>query len=117
MFHTKHKAEIELNFFEYSNSKRYIAEPDIIEYNRNNKQQYDLILCVKTMKKYGIILDFKVKMITMDEVKKPMQNINYPRLGIPIFGSDFWDPHWKQNSDSVFNSEDFGQIFFFKFRC
>jgi hypothetical protein len=39
--------------------------------------QYDLILGVKTMKKYGIILDFKDKMITVDEVKLPMQNINY----------------------------------------
>ncbi len=29
------------------------------------------------MKKHGIILDFKNKMITVDEVKKPMQNINY----------------------------------------
>jgi hypothetical protein len=29
------------------------------------------------MKKYGIILDFKNKMITVDEVKMPMQNINY----------------------------------------
>jgi hypothetical protein len=29
------------------------------------------------MKKYGIILDFKNKMITVDEVKLPMQNINY----------------------------------------
>jgi hypothetical protein len=28
------------------------------------------------MKKYGIILDFKDKMITVDEVKLPMQNIN-----------------------------------------
>ncbi len=27
--------------------------------------------------KYGIILDFKDKMITVDEVKLPMQNINY----------------------------------------
>ncbi len=39
------------------------------------------------------------------------------RLGIPIFGSDFWDPHWKRNSNSLFNSKDSGQIFFFKFRC
>jgi hypothetical protein len=77
MFQTKHKAEIELNFFEYSNSKRYLAEPDIVEYNKNNKPQYDLILGVKTMKKYGIILNFKDKMITVDEVKLPMQNINY----------------------------------------
>jgi hypothetical protein len=29
------------------------------------------------MKKYGIILDFKDKMITLDEVNLPMQNINY----------------------------------------
>jgi hypothetical protein len=29
------------------------------------------------MKKYGIILDFNDKMITVDEVKLPMQNINY----------------------------------------
>jgi hypothetical protein len=73
MFQTKQKAEIELNFFEYSNSKRYLAEPDIVQYDKNNKPQYyDLILCVKTMKKYGIILDFKDKMITVDEIKLPM---------------------------------------------
>jgi hypothetical protein len=29
------------------------------------------------MKKYGIISDFKDKMMTIDEVKLPMQNINY----------------------------------------
>jgi hypothetical protein len=77
MFQTKRKAEIKLNFFEYSNSKRYLAEPDIIKYNKNNRPQYDLILGEKTIKKYGIILDFKDKMITVDEVKLPMRNINY----------------------------------------
>ena len=61
MFQTKRKAEIELNFFEYSNNKRYLAEPDIVEYNKNNKPKYALILGVKTMKKYGTILDFKDK--------------------------------------------------------
>ena len=55
----------------------YLMEPDIVRYHKNNKPQYDLILGVKTMKKYGIILDFKDKMITLDEVKLPMQNINY----------------------------------------
>jgi hypothetical protein len=34
---TKRKAEIELNFFEYSNSKRYLAEPDIVEYDKIDK--------------------------------------------------------------------------------
>jgi hypothetical protein len=61
MFKTKPKAEIKLNFFEYSDSKRYLAEPDIIEYNKNNMPQYDLILGVKTIKKYGTLLDFKDK--------------------------------------------------------
>jgi hypothetical protein len=55
MFQTKRKAVIELNFFEYSNGKRYLAEPDIVKYDKNNEPQYDLILGVKTMKKYGII--------------------------------------------------------------
>jgi hypothetical protein len=77
MFQTKQKAEIKLNFFEYSDSKRYLAEPDIVKYDRNNKPQYDLILGVKTMKKYGIILDLKDKMITVDELKLPMQDINF----------------------------------------
>ncbi len=77
MFQTKCKAEIELNFFECSDSKSYLAAPDIVKYNRNKKPQYDLILGVKTMKKYGIILDFKGKMINVDEVKLPMQNINF----------------------------------------
>jgi hypothetical protein len=72
LLQTKRKAEIELNFFEYSNSKRFLAEPDIVDYNQNYKPQYDLILGVKTMKKYGIILDFKDKMITVDEVKLPL---------------------------------------------
>jgi hypothetical protein len=77
IFQTKHMAEIELIFFEYSNRKRYHAELDFVKYDKNNKPQYDLILGVKTMKKYGIILDFKDKMITVDDIKLPMQNINY----------------------------------------
>jgi hypothetical protein len=36
MFQTKRKAEIELNFFEYYNSKRFLVEPDILKYNKIN---------------------------------------------------------------------------------
>jgi hypothetical protein len=61
MFQTKRKAEIELNYFKYSDSKKYFTEPDNLEYNKNNKPQYDLIIGVETIKKYGIILDFKEK--------------------------------------------------------
>jgi hypothetical protein len=35
-------------------------------------------------------------------------------LGILIFGSDFWDPHCKWNSDSVFDSKDSGWKFIFE---
>jgi hypothetical protein len=76
-FQTTRKAEIELNFFEYSDSKRYLAAPDILEYNKIDRPQYDIIQGVKTMKEYGIILDFNDKMITVVEVKLPMRNINY----------------------------------------
>jgi hypothetical protein len=34
-FQTKRQAEIELSFVEYSNSKKYLVEPDIIEYDKN----------------------------------------------------------------------------------
>jgi hypothetical protein len=77
IFQTKRKAGIELNFFEYSNSNRYLVEPDIVEYGENNKPRYDLILGTKTMKEFGIILDIKDKVITIDEVNLPMHNINY----------------------------------------
>jgi hypothetical protein len=79
MFQTKRKAGIELKLFKHSDNKRYLAEPDIVKYDKNNKQQYDLILGVKTMKEFGIILDFKDEMITLYEVKLPMQKIKYPK--------------------------------------
>jgi hypothetical protein len=46
---------------------------------------------------------------------KAMTNL-MTRLGISIFGSDFWDPHPRRNSDSVYNSGDSGWIFFLKFQ-
>jgi hypothetical protein len=33
-------------------------------------------------------------------------------LGIPSFGSDFWDPHWKRNFNSIFDSKDSSRNFF-----
>jgi hypothetical protein len=31
VFHTKHKARVEHNFFDYSDIKRYYAEPDVVK--------------------------------------------------------------------------------------
>jgi hypothetical protein len=40
IFQTKRKARVELNFFDYSNSKRYYSEPDdVVEYNKDSKPQ------------------------------------------------------------------------------
>ncbi len=76
IFQTWHKAQVELNFFEYSDSKRYHAKPDVIKYNKNNRLQYDLILGTVSMKESGIILNFRDKMITINEIILPMRNIN-----------------------------------------
>jgi hypothetical protein len=76
IFQTKRKAQIELNFFEYSDSKRFYMEPNVVEYDKESKLQYDLILGAETMKVFGIILNFKDNMITIDEIILQMRNIN-----------------------------------------
>ncbi len=67
---------MELNFFKYSDSKRFHMDPDVVEYNKDSKLQYDLILGTETMKELGIFLNFRDKMITIDEIILPMRNIN-----------------------------------------
>jgi hypothetical protein len=70
------KARVELNFFEYSDSKRYHGEPDVVKYDKINRPQYDLILGTVSMKEFGITLNFRNKMITIDETILPMRDIN-----------------------------------------
>jgi hypothetical protein len=50
IFLMRRKARVELNFFEYSDSKRYHVEPDVLVYNKVNRPQYDLILGTVSMK-------------------------------------------------------------------
>ncbi len=49
-----------MKFFEYSNSKKYLVTPDIVEYDMDKMTNsvYDLILGCKTMKELGIVLEF-----------------------------------------------------------
>jgi hypothetical protein len=75
IFQMWHKARVELNFFEYSDSKRYHVEPDVVKYGKNNRPQYDLILGMVSMKEFGIIFNFRDKMTTIDEIILPMRNI------------------------------------------
>ncbi len=44
IFQIERKARVELNFFDYSDSKRYYSEPDVVECRKDNKLQYGLIL-------------------------------------------------------------------------
>jgi hypothetical protein len=74
-FQTRRKNRVELNFFEYSDSKRYHAEPDVVKYDEINRPQYDLILGTVSIKEFGIILNFRDKMITIDETILPMRDI------------------------------------------
>jgi hypothetical protein len=48
----------------------------VVKYDKDSKPQYDLILGTETMKELGIILDFKAKTISIDEIILPMRNIN-----------------------------------------
>jgi hypothetical protein len=66
IFQTNHKASVELNFFDYSDSKWYYSEPNVVEYSKERKPQYDLILGSETMEELGIVLDFKSKTITIN---------------------------------------------------
>jgi hypothetical protein len=76
IFQMWHKARVKLNFFKYSDSNRYHVEPDVVKYDKNTRPQYDLILGTVSMKEFGIILNFRDKIITIDEIILPMRNIN-----------------------------------------
>ncbi len=51
----------------------------------------------------------------MQANSKKKSSVEAARLGIPIFGSNFWDPHCKRNSDFIFDSKDSGWNLFLKF--
>ncbi len=48
----------------------------MFEYNQKvGKPVFDLIIGCNSMEKLGIVMDFKAKMITIDEIILPMRNI------------------------------------------
>ncbi len=68
---------IELNSLNTLIAKSYYSDPDVVELKKGSKLQYDLLLGTETMKELGIMLDFKAKMITIDEIILPRRNINH----------------------------------------
>ena len=75
-FHTEGKGNLELQFFEYSHSKTVTLQPDIVEYDDDSdKPTFDLIIGVDSMQEFGIILNFKEQVITIDDDTLPMRDI------------------------------------------
>ena len=52
-----------------------------MEYDKNhmNEPGFDLTLGCNTMKELGIVLDFRTKEITLDEISLPMRDIKNQR--------------------------------------
>ncbi len=48
----------------------------MVKYDKDSRLQYDLILGTETVKEFGIILNLRDKMITIDEIILPMRNTN-----------------------------------------
>ena len=70
--------KIRVKFFDYSNSREYFLQPDVVEYKENNqtKPGFDLTLGSNTLKELGIVLVFRTREITLDDISLPMRDIN-----------------------------------------
>jgi hypothetical protein len=74
---TKKVGNVKIFFVDYSDSNRIYVKPGIVEYARNGALPlYDLILGKQTLHDLGMVLDFKEKIISIDEILLPMRNIN-----------------------------------------
>jgi len=80
-FKTTKVGDVKISFVDYSASKRIHLKPDIVEYSRRGAPPlYDLIKGKQTLHDIGAVLNFKEKMITIDEILLPMRNINNLQL-------------------------------------
>ena len=77
-FRTQGQAKFAMKFQEFSDSKHYTINPDVLEYDGRTMQTpaFDLILGVETLSKLGIVLDFKHDNIEIDHISLPMRDIN-----------------------------------------
>jgi len=73
---TEKIGDLDLVFPEYSHSKRMHITSDIVEFeNEDEAPMFDLLIGTETMQRLGIVLDFKTKMITIDEIILPMRKL------------------------------------------
>ncbi len=84
-FQTSMVGDVKISFVDYSDSKRVHLKPDIVKYTRNGAPPaYDLIMGKQTLHDLGVVLDFKGKTFTIDEILLPMRNINNLQLKASI---------------------------------
>ena len=98
-FYTNERASIDLQFFHYSESKRYSFEPDVVEYEAHNKPMFDLILGAETLEKLGIVLDFRTKEMTIDEITLPMRDVTSLSTKSKMYKA------WKMNNSLRMDNE------------
>ena len=98
-FSTEKLGQFELAFPEYSESKRISLSPDIVEYaSEDYEPKFDLIIGTETMKKLGIVLDFKRQMIEIDQIDLPMRKLVEIQQPKRVFHS-FQNPEPTTTSD------------------
>ncbi len=74
-FQTNGRGKLRLKIFEYTASREYTIQPDIVEYDKHHMTKKGLILGYRSMKEFGIVLDFWTKERTLDEISLPMSDI------------------------------------------
>ena len=73
----KGRIKIRVKIFDYSPSKEYFIQLDVVEYkNPIDKPGVDLVLGSIHMAELGIVIDFPTNQMTLDEISLSMRNIN-----------------------------------------
>ena len=76
-FKTTKVGSLELIFPDFSRSKIFSLSPNVVELQTYDKEpMFDLIIGVETLAKFGVVLDFASKVITIDKMQSPMRPIN-----------------------------------------
>ena len=68
-FHMHGRGKLRIKFLDYSASREYLVQPDIVEYHYDgttlSQPGFDLILGLNTPNELGIVLNFRTKEIDM----------------------------------------------------
>ncbi len=104
-FKTKKVGEIELSFVNYSASKKVHLRLDIVKYSKGGPEPlYNLTIGKQTLNDIGAVLDFKERIITIDDILLPMRNINNLQLKSSISRALTFNSNFAQEPESTHNA-------------